>query len=252
MEPGTAGARYSHGIAGTDEQRTGAAMRTTLGRGAVLSAAALAACGGHHHLEDYDFADRSMAVVHFATPAPELRTGGYGSEAEDAVGVVLAAGGRMARELEARRARGRLDSAATRLDLAGRMADRTLERAGRYLGTRAVEDRAEADYLLEVDVRDLALDARSDRIHLVVAAEAVLLDGRTGREIWTADVRGADPLSPDLAAGTVLEDVLGAGALTLLSVEDFELVLSRMADYTADRIARELRGDLRDVRDRSR
>lgn len=224
-------------------------MRTTLGRGAVLGAALLAGCGGHHHLADYDFAGRSVAVVYFGTPAPELRTGGYGSEAEDPVGVLVAAGGRMAREVEARRARGRLDSAATRLDLAARMADRTLERTGRYLGARPVEDRSGADYLLEVDVRDLALDARSDRIHLVVAAEAVLLDGRTGREIWDADVRSADPLSPDLAAGTVLEDVLGAGALSMLSVEDFELVLSRMADYAADRIARELRHDLRNVRD---
>ncbi len=224
-------------------------MRTTLGRTAIAMTVLLAGCGGHHHLADYDFSGRSVAVVYFGAPAPELWTGGYASAAEGPVETVLAVGGRMAREVEARRARGRLDSAAARVDLATRMADRTLERAGRYLGARPVESRSDADYLLEVDVRDLALDARSDRIHLVVAAEAVLLDGRTGREIWDADVRSVDRLSPELTDGTVLEDVLGAGALSTLSVDDFELVLSRMADFAADRIARELRHDLRDVRD---
>jgi hypothetical protein len=225
-------------------------MGTKLGVGLVASAAVLAGCGGHHHLEDYDFVGRSVAVAYYGAPAPELWTGGYGANAgEDPLAAVVAAGGRMAREWEGRRARGRLDSAATRVDLAARMADRTLERASRYLGARPVKDRSGADYLLEVDVRDLALDARGDRLQLFVAAEAVLLDGRTGREIWDADVRGTDPLSPDLVDGTILEDVLGAGALSMLSVEDFEVVLSRLTDVAADRIARELRHDLRDVRE---
>lgn len=211
---------------------------------------ALGACGGRHSLDHYDFADRSLAVVYFGAPAPELRTGGYAVDTSDPISVLASATGRVAREVEAREARQRLSTAAQRIDLAGRMAERTLERSSRYLGTRAVTDRSMADYLLEVDVLDLGLDARSERIHLFVTSEVVLLHARTGREIWAERVQSSDPLSSDVVDGGLLGDVIGAGILHQLSVEDFELVLGRLADYGADRIARELRGDLRAVRRR--
>lgn len=209
---------------------------------------ALAACGGRHHLDHYDFAGRSLAVVYFGAPAPHLMTGGYDVDTSDPISVLASATGRVAREVEAREARQRLATAARRLDLAGRMAERTLERSSRYLGTRPVADRSAADYLIEVDVLDLGLDARSERLHLFVSSEVVLLDARTGREIWAERVRSSDPLSSDVVDSGVLGDVIGAGILNQLSVEDFELVLGRLADYGADRIARELRGDLRGTR----
>ena len=46
------------------------------------------------------------------------------------------------------------------VDLGEMMADRILERGSRYLGTRPVESEAEADYLLELGVRDYGIDAR--------------------------------------------------------------------------------------------
>lgn len=216
----------------------------------LLLIATLGACGGRHHLDQYDFAGRSVAVVYFGAPAPELRTGGYDVDTRDPVSAVLTAGGRVAREVEARQARERLDAAARRLDLAPRLADRTLERASRYLGARPVTDRASADYLLEVDVLEMGLDARTERLHLFVSSEVVLLDARSGREIWASHVRSSDPLGSDAVDGGVLGDILSAGTLSQLSVDDFERLLGRLADYGADRVARELRGDLRDARNR--
>ncbi|MGK7312931.1 MAG: hypothetical protein ACN0LA_11905 [Candidatus Longimicrobiales bacterium M2_2A_002] len=224
-------------------------IRSVLAGITVLVVLALQGCGGHH-LADYDFADRSLAVVYYTAPAPELWTGGYDVEGDNPLEVVVSAGGRVAREVEARRAQARLDSAASRLDLAEGMAGRTLERASRYLGTRAVEDESEADYLLEVDVRDMGLDAGRDAAYLVVRAEVVLLDGRTGREIWDADVNGRDRLTPGVSGSTdALGDVVTAGALSSVSVDDFETILRRLTDFVADRVARELRSDLRDARD---
>lgn len=215
----------------------------------ALMAPALHGCGGNH-LAEYDFVDQSLGVVYFTAPAPRLWTGGYDVDGENPLEVVVSAGGRVAREVEARRAQTRLDSAAARVDLAARMADRTLERAGRYLGTRPAEERSDADYLLEVDIRRLGLDAGRHAAYLVVEGEAVLLDGRTGREIWDADVRGRDRLTPALfGSADVLEDVVTAGALSTVSVDEFEQILAQLADYVADRIGRELRGDLRRARD---
>jgi hypothetical protein len=82
------------------------------------------------------------------------------------VAAVVAAGSRVAVELEGRRARARVDSAATSLGLGARVAERTLERTSLYMGARPVPDRDGADYLLEVDVRSLALDVRGDRARL--------------------------------------------------------------------------------------
>ena len=210
---------------------------------------AIQGCGGHH-LAEYDFADQALAVVYFSAPAPELWTGGYSVEGDNALEMVMSAGGRVAREVEGRRAQARLDSAASRLDLAGRMADRTLERAGRYLGTRPVEEESEADYLLEVDVRRMGLDAGRTTADLVVVAEVVLLDARTGREIWNADVNGRDRLTPTVHSSLdVLEDVVTVGALSSVSVDEFEAILKGLTDFVADRVARELRSDLRSVRD---
>ena len=206
-------------------------------------------CGGHN-LAEYDFADRTLAVVYFGDPMPELWTGGVDLEGDNPLEVVVNAGGRVAREVEGRRARARLDSAASRIDISARMADRTLERASRYLGTRPVQSEAEADYVMEVDVRRMGLDAQGSAAYLFVRGEAILLDGRTGREIWDADISGTDRLTPSVWGSTdVVGDIVTAGTLGSVSVDEFERLLAGLTDFVADRIARELRGDLRGVRD---
>lgn len=216
---------------------------------AVVAMAAVVHGCSSHHLDEYDFVDRTLAVVYFTAPAPVLHTGGYDVEGEHPLEVVVSAGGRVAREVEARRAQARLDSAAARVDLTGRMAERTLERASRYLGTRPVDDEAEADYLLEVDIRRMGLDAARRAAYLFVTGEVVLLDARTGREIWDADVSGSDRLTPSLwGSPEVLEDIVTAGALSGVSVDEFERFLTGLTDYVADRVGRELRSDLRGVR----
>lgn len=217
----------------------------------LLTLTGLAACGGGHRLADYDFAGRSVAVTYFTAPAPELRTGGHSGElqGDDALTVVVNAGSRIAREVGARGARSRLDSAATRIDLAGRMADRTLERSARYLGARPVDDAAAADFILEVDVRSLGIDAAGDRAHLFVSAEAILLDRRTGTEVWDMDVRGYDPLTPGIDGGGIVPGgVITGASLSTVSVGEFERLLEGLTDYVGDRISRELREELREVR----
>lgn len=218
---------------------------------AVALTLTVAGCGGHH-LAEYDFTDRTLAVVYFNAPAPELWTGGVDVDVDrdNPLEAVMSAGGRVVREVEARRARARLDSAAVRVDLAERMAERTLERASRYLGTRPVESEAEADYLLEVDLRRMGLDAGQRAAYLFVVGEAVLLDNRTGREIWNQEVDAHDRLTPGMfGSPDLLGNVVTAGALSTVTVDEFERFLGGLTDFTADRIARELRADLRGARD---
>jgi hypothetical protein len=213
----------------------------TLGVASVVLATA--ACGSkQHRLAPYDFAGSSVAVLHFHAPPADLVTGRHSSGGSDPVTAVVAAGSRVAVELEGRRARARVDSAATSLGLGARVAERTLERTSLYMGARPVPDRDGADYLLEVDVRSLALDVRGDRARLAMHAEMVLLDAYTGRAIWSARVRSHGPLTPHVdGAGVVPSDAITATALHTMTVEDFERNLERLADLAADWFSREFR-----------
>lgn len=218
---------------------------------ALLGILMLPACGSKHRLGHYDFAGRTVAVAYFPAPVPELILARSASRGDDALAVVLATGSRVAVEVEGRRARARLDSATTRLDVAARVADRTLERASRYLGAHPVPDPAGADFLLEVDIREVGIDARGSRAILRVRSEVALLEVQSGREIWSGRVRSTAPLTPDLDTGGVVpSEAITAGALTSLSVADFERGLERLSDLAADWISGELRSALTAARRR--
>lgn len=216
----------------------------------VLAAAAWTACGGGNRLAEYDFSGGTLALVDLGTPRPVLLTGDVDVDTDEgALEAVLDAGSRVAKEASARKARARLDSAASRVDMGEMMADRILERGSRYLGTRPVEAEAEADYLLELGVRDYGIDARSGRdARLFVVADVILLERETGREIWSTEVRGRDRLVPSVEGVDLPSDIFTAGGLTRISVDDFEGILRGLADVSADAVADQLREDLRDAR----
>ena len=220
--------------------------------GAMLFLLASAACGHGHHLGDYTFTDRSMALVVIAPPAPGLLTPGWGlNESNDVVGAVIRAGSKVARDVEGRRARARLDSATSRVSMADTLARRTLDRTSRYLGLHPVPATADADFLIEVHMRDYGVDARGESAaYLYTNAEAVLLDRRTGREIWNVEVHGTDRLTPIIrGTGSIPGGgIVTAGTLHMVTVADFQQALDQLITLSSNRIADELRSSLRDVR----
>lgn len=216
----------------------------------LLGLTPLASCS-RHHLDDYNFSNRTLALVYIEPPTPELKHGWFDLDRDDnAIRAVVRAGAAVAKEVEARRAIARLDSAVQRVNVEARLAQRTLERASRYFGTRAVSGADSADFVLEVTVESFGIDARSNHsTSLFTEAEAVLIDRRTGREIWHADVHGRDRLTP-WVHGTdhVPSAVLSAVTLHTVSVNDFQEALEQLVAYTSRLITDELRGKLRGVR----
>jgi len=224
---------------------------------AVFAASALvailASCGGGHHLAEYPFASRTLAVVYIAPPAPELLTSYYDlTSSQNPIEAVVRAGADVAREKQGRRANARLDSASARIDIPGVLAQRTLQRASRYLGTRPVTDENGADYLMEVRMERFGINAKADEAaYLFTYAEAVLLDRRTGREIWNVNVHGRDRLTPYVASTSPIPgSVITAGTLGSVSVADFQGALNQLMDYSSNLITDELRAALRDVRNK--
>jgi hypothetical protein len=212
------------------------------------------ACGGaRHHLGDYDFAERSLALVVLDTPAPVLLTGSFDLKSLDVVGTVKKATAKLATDAEAKRARVRMDSASSRMHLGDSLAKRTLDRASRYLGVRPAKSSADADFLLEVRMREFGLDAsQGGEASLYTNAEAVLLDRRSGREIWNVTVQGTDRITPKVPGGSlggaVGGAILTAGALRTMTVADFQQALDQLMSLSSDVVAEELRASLREAR----
>ncbi|HEY7896815.1 MAG TPA: hypothetical protein VIC03_00225 [Gemmatimonadaceae bacterium] len=228
-------------------ERFGVARRIA----AAAIVAVAAGCGGHNHLRDYDFASRSMALVYVAPPRPELVTGWYDvSAVDDPVSAVVAAGSGVAKEVVGRKARSRLDSATSLVNVDSLMSNRTLERASRFLGTRPVQDRGNADFLLEVDMHSSGIDIRGSRAaYLFMSATAVLLDARSGREIWSFDIDGRNRLTPFLYGGNRWPaGAVTAGVLSTVTVADFQRALEQLADFSSGEITDRLREALRDAR----
>ena len=225
------------------------AIRVT---GALLILVFATACGGRHHLEQYNFSNKTIALVYIDPPSPELLHGWFNIRpSESAVKTVIRAGASVAKEIEARKASGRFDSATKLVNFQSQLAQRTLERASRYLGTRSVTSPDSADFVLEVQMRAFGIDARSNNAtYLFTRAEAVLLDRRTGREIWSEAVRGRDQLTPWVYGGGHVPSA-GISAITLstVSISDFHGALEQLVSYTSNLISSELRAKLRDVRD---
>src|SRR5436190_11935889 len=220
---------------------------------AVALAASLISCGGGHHLAEYPFASRTLAVVYIAPPAPELLTSYYDlGNSQNPVEAVVRAGADVAREREGRRANARLDSASARIDIPTVLAQRTLQRASRYLGTRPITDENQADYLMEVRMERFGINAKADEAaSLFTYAEAVLLDRRTGREIWNINVHGRDRLTPYVQSTSPIPgSVITASTLGSVSVAQFQGALNQLMDYSSNLITDELRAALRDVRNK--
>jgi hypothetical protein len=232
--------------------RRGMSMQTTWSVAVLAAGAAVSGCGARHHLANYDFAGRTLAIVHVTPTSGDLRLGTYNADdGDDPVGLLVAAGSRLAVEVEGRRVRARLDSAATRVSVGTRMADRTAERAMMYLGARRVAAPSSADYVMDLRVRSYGVSARTwqSAARLYLEADVVLIDAASGTEIWTTRVNGWDTLTPRVSGtGEVPRDIITAAGLLTVSIDDLERTLQRVVDVSADAVTDELREKLRDVR----
>ncbi len=213
------------------------------------------ACGPSHRLGEYDFRDRTVSVVSEIPRRADVLTGPYfvGGITGDPVRDVLRAGARVYREVESRRLRERLESAATRIDVGHVLEGNTLERVARYLGAHAVGRDEEPDFLLELIVVEYGIDAESwnAAAHFYIEADATLLYAPTGEEIWRKEIDATERIgSAVFGPGRAVRDVVTAATLSDLTVEEIVSALESLADFSGRVITDELREDLRDARRR--
>ena len=205
-------------------------------------------------LGEFDFRDRKLAVVTTAPPSPEVFTEDFwDSEERGWFRTLLRIGSEIARDVQANRAREKMEAAAQNVDVSALVADRALEQGARILRARPVGSVQEADFELEVRVKHYGIRANSWDAHadFFVDAEVFLFDSDTGDRIWKAGVDVREPINPSRWGwGGTAGNLITAQSLARLSVEEIERALEELAQFTADRVADRLAHGLEEARRR--
>ena len=213
-------------------------------------------CGPGNRLQEYDFDDRSVAVIAAIPPGPRVIGGPWGEafvDLRDPIGTAMRVGTAAAKWEQARKAQARLDSAAAGVDVAEIVAVRALTGSAPTLGLRPVDHPEDADFILDIRVYEygLAADSYDGATYFALEAEIVFLDEVTRETIWKKKLREREVLSSTIfglppAAGNVVT----ARALARLSVEEMEAGLVRLAEFAAGRVTRSLREDFLESREK--
>ena len=219
---------------------------------ACVLAAALSGCASSrpgHRLAGVDLVDRPVAVVAAIPPSPRVQSGSPGDGAltpRDPLGSLARLGTAAAKWDAIERAQARLDSTARRLDVADRIARRAFSESARLIGFVPVGAPADADFLLDLRIYDYGLvaDSYEGATFFALEAEVVLVDRAEGRELWRRKVREREVLESSVfGLPAAVGNVVTARALAGLSEDEMAAGLTRLADFTADRIARRLADD---------
>lgn len=218
----------------------------------AFAVVAATGCSNKQRLPEYDFRNRTLAVVTVAPPQPEVFGGGYASvRGDDAVEKILNIGSALAVEVSANQAMPRIRNAAASVNVRDRMAARVLDSAARHLRAVPVETPGSSDFEIEIRIYRYGITSSSwnSAASFLIDAELFLLDGRSGRRIWKEDVRATTPVRPLLASGEpAVDGAVSAIALANMSTEDIRAHLEVLADFSADRMISELIDALDDAR----
>jgi len=185
-------------------------------------------------------------VVTTIPPRPDVFTENFFFfDTDRPLRMIVNAGSAIIKEVEAEKARDRLDEAMKYIDVAQRVGDRVLDRSTLYLRAQPVQNPRQADFVLEVHVKEYGIVAESwnANAYFSINADVFLYDGYSGRRVWKTGVNGHDPISPTLIAGRAVYNVVTAEALSRLSVDDMIFALEELSDYAADKIIYTLQRD---------
>jgi hypothetical protein len=227
----------------------------TLRLGVVLLALVVfTACSSRQRLHEYDYRNRTLAVTTIAPAHPDVFSGlRIDFDRSRVLESIVRTSSNVAREAAALRMQARLDSAAARVDVSGRLGTRVLQGASRHLRTTPVRDARRADYELEILVRSYGLVASSwhSQAYFTIDCEVRLLDGATGRRIWKQDVHATDIVRPAVfgRTGRNISGAVTAIALANMSAAEIERALAGLSDFAGDFLVRELAESLDDARD---
>ncbi len=205
-------------------------------------------CRSTNRLADYEFSGQRLALNTTLRARPHIDTDDfYFVNAERPLKTLLRFGSSIVKNAEAEKAQARMDSAAQMVDVSAILYDRILSQSALYLDANPVAAAGEADFLLDVHIREYGIEAHGwdAAAHFRINVRAQLVDQRAGRLIWETRLEEREAIAPHIfGPHPGIRNVITAGALAGLSVEELADGLEELADYAADRVTRRLQRDL--------
>lgn len=214
----------------------------------------LQACGPNHHLAEHDFRDATVAMITVPAPRPEVFSDlDLRVDPTDLLGTAIRVGTGLAREATLDDFRARADSAARNVRVPERIGDRTLEGALRYLRGIPPEGDRRADFEFELRIVNYGFvaDSWSSGARLELQGDLLLLDGATGRIVWSTHVTATNPIRSTSVRANSSSVANVATAITLheMTREEIEEEMRVLADVAADALVRQLGEDLDEARE---
>jgi hypothetical protein len=218
-----------------------------LGAAAIL--AFIAGCSSVDYLAEYEFRDRSLGSRMLAPPEPQVFADFDARiDRSDPIGTVIRVGTSIAKAAQVHETRERLKLVLDAVNVPEEIRRTSLDQFVDVLGCEPEERSGRADVILELDIREYGISAKSwtAAAEFRVSLLAVLRDGRDRREIWRARVEEKEPITPSVfGLGGAVGNVMSAVALSELSDEEIGRGMMRLGQRVAYRAADRLSEDLR-------
>lgn len=220
----------------------------------VLTPFLLSACASTGRLAEYDFSDRTLALVVDSPPVPEI----FDSSPPPIVGIddqeedldrnerLARIGSGILRDVITNDARERLVTASEEVRVADLLGERMLERAARTLRARPVNE-TPADFELEVRINRYGITSREAdaQAFFVVQGELLLLDGVDGSRIWKTGLDQWEPINRgDVGLSGTESNVVTASVFATLTKDQMATALRGIAQHAADHAAEKLQAGL--------
>lgn len=218
----------------------------------VLFAVVFASCTTVNRLDLHRTENATIAANLRVPPEPRFDVHyAIVFDSKNPVGTALSIGSNIAVAAQASRVEDRMREALMSIDVPRIVLDETSAAAAQALDARQVSRKFQADYLLDLEVREYGIRADSPRgaVRLFMRLRARIYHNRSGDLVWRRNVSFEDRASPAMFGfGDIIGNVVTASALADLSTKEIADGFEQLALHSSRAIARKLERDLYAVR----
>jgi hypothetical protein len=216
---------------------------------AAASAAVLllASCQTVNRLDRYRVEGSTLAADMRQPPRAELGVDyNITIDSKNPIGTALSVGTSLLKASEAEKAEANMRLALDSVDVPAIVLRETAKSAARALNADLVEPSQRPDLLLDLDIREYGIEAPSwgSAVSLHMRIVATLYHQKSRDMIWRRAITVDDPASPQMfGVNNVVGDIVTAGVLSSLTVEELEEGFRTLALESARSLGRRLEKD---------
>ncbi len=218
----------------------------------LLVLGALASCTTVNRLDQYRIEGATMSSNLRVPPSPKFNISySVKIDSRNPVGTALSIGTNIAIAAEAHRAEARMREALLSVNIPEIVLDETYSACADALDARKVQRKYQADYLLDLEIREYGIRAASPHgaVTLTLRLTARIYDNASGELLWRRNISVDDRASPYMfGMGDLFGNVVTAGVLANLTTQQIADGFEQLALESSRSIARRLERDLYSVR----